>query len=93
MVKYHGIRLNKVFSAISDPTRRAILRRLQGGSCTISQLAEPFQMSLAAISKHLRALEDGGLIRREKLGRSWHCHLQPAALAEAKQWLGYFKLA
>lgn len=76
-------RLDRTFQALGDPTRRAILRRLRRGSATISRLAEPFPISLAAVSKHVAVLERAGLIHREVEGREHHCHLEPAPLAEA----------
>lgn len=91
MVKYHGARLTSTYAAIADPTRRAILRRLAGGEASISELAAPFEMTLPAISKHLRVLEDAGLLARRKEGRSWHCRLVAGPLQDAKQWLDFYE--
>ncbi len=91
MVKYHGIRLNHTFSVLADPTRRAILRRLASGEATISELAEPYQMSLPAISKHLRVMEDAGLLQRRKEGRSWRCRLVAEPLKEALEHLTFYQ--
>ena len=91
MVKYPE--LDTVFSALSDPTRRAILQRLAEGEASVTELAEPFadEMSLPAISKHLRVLETAGLIRREKQGRVHRLQLRPAPLKDAAQWLAYYR--
>ena len=78
-------RLDAVFGALADPTRRSILARLRSGSLTISALAEPYDVSLNAISKHVKTLEKAGLIRREHA-----CELDAARLAEAAQWLDYY---
>ena len=87
MVEYRNGKLNRTFAMLADPTRRAILARLRAGSATVTQLAEPFDMSLNAVSKHLRALEDGGLIRREIRGREHHCLLEARPLREATEWM------
>ena len=68
-----------------------MLRDLAAGERTVSQLAEPFSISLAAASKHIKALESAGLIRREVRGRTHLCHLEPGPLASAHQWLGFYK--
>ncbi len=79
-------RLDRTFAALSDGTRRAILGRLCHGTLTVSEIAEPFDISLAAVSKHLRVLERAGLIEREVRGREHRCSLAPAPLQEASQW-------
>jgi len=79
--------LSNTFSALSDPTRRAILARLAKGSATVNELAEPFPVSLPAISRHLKVLEGAGLIRREVEAQKRRCHLRPQALAEANDWI------
>src|SRR5215475_2597489 len=91
MVKYPE--LDTVFAALADPTRRAILQRLAEGEASVTELAEPFadDMSLPAISKHLRVLETTGLIRREKQGRVHRLKLRPAPLHDAAQWLAYYR--
>ncbi|MGH7352920.1 MAG: ArsR/SmtB family transcription factor [Candidatus Methylomirabilales bacterium] len=72
---------------LGDPTRRAILARLREGGSTVTALAEPFDMSLNAVSKHIRALEQAGLIRREIRGREHHCFLEPTPLQRAAAWM------
>lgn len=83
--------LDDVFSALSDPTRRAILERLALGELSISELAFPFRISLPAISKHLRVLEEAGLIVRRKQGRTYYCSLQAAPMREATDWLDRYR--
>lgn len=83
--------LDSVFQALSDPTRRSILRELAEGERTVGQLAEPFSMSLAAASKHIKALESAGLVRREVRGRTHWCHLDAAPLAGAHEWLRFYR--
>ncbi|MGE0847800.1 MAG: ArsR/SmtB family transcription factor [Flavobacteriaceae bacterium] len=83
--------LNAVFHALGDATRRHMLHALAGGERTVSELAEPFDMSLAAASKHVKALEKAGLIRREIRWRTHVCRLEPAALASAHEWLGFYE--
>lgn len=68
-----------------------MLRELAGGERTVSQLAEPFEMSLAAASKHIKALENAGLIRREVRGRTHLCRIEPGPLATAHEWLSYYE--
>jgi DNA-binding transcriptional ArsR family regulator len=84
-------RLDAVFHALGDATRRSMLRELTGGERTVSQLAEPFEMSLAAASKHIKALEGAGLIRREVRGRMHICRLEAGPLASAHDWLGFYE--
>jgi DNA-binding transcriptional ArsR family regulator len=91
MVELQTARLDAVFHALGDATRRRMLRDLAGGEMTVGQLAEPFAMSLAAASKHIQALEKAGLIRREVRGRTHHCRLAPGPLADAHQWLGFYE--
>jgi DNA-binding transcriptional ArsR family regulator len=79
--------LDNVFRALGDPTRRAMLRRLAAQERTVGELAEPFQMSLAAASKHIKTLENAGLLRRTVRGRTHFCQLNPQPLAEADDWL------
>jgi len=68
-----------------------MLRQLADGEQTVSQLAQPFDMSLAAASKHIKSLEKAGLIRREVRGRTHMCHLEPGPLASANEWLGFYQ--
>lgn len=93
MVNNREISLDNVFAALSDPTRRAILRRLSYGTASVTELAEPFasEMSLPAISKHLRVLETAGLIAREKEGRIHHLRLRSSALRDAAEWLSFYR--
>jgi DNA-binding transcriptional ArsR family regulator len=91
MVESNGQQLDTVFHALGDATRRRMLRELTRGERTVSDLAEPFAMSLAAASKHIKALENAGLIRREVRGRTHICRLEPAPLASAHEWLGFYE--
>jgi DNA-binding transcriptional ArsR family regulator len=91
MVELNAPQLDTVFHALGDATRRRMLQELSGGARTVSQLAEPFAISLAAASKHIKALEHAGLIRREVRGRTHLCHLDPGPLASAHEWLGIYE--
>jgi DNA-binding transcriptional ArsR family regulator len=91
MVELEAPELDTVFHALGDATRRRMLRELASGERTVSQLAEPFAMSLAAASKHIKSLENAGLIRREVRGRTHLCRLDPGPLASAHQWLSFYK--
>jgi DNA-binding transcriptional ArsR family regulator len=91
MVELQTPQLDAVFHALGDATRRKMLRDLAEGERTVSQLAEPFAMSLAAASKHIKALENAGLIRREVRGRTHLCRLAPGPLASAHEWLGFYE--
>lgn len=91
MVKYKDAMLDQVFHALSDSTRRAILDRLANGDVQVSELAEPFEMSLAAISKHLTVLEKAGLLHRHKDGRIRRCELNAAPLENASAWIKYYQ--
>ncbi|WP_284179805.1 metalloregulator ArsR/SmtB family transcription factor [Rhabdaerophilum sp. SD176] len=83
--------MDAVFHALGDATRRRMLADLANGERTVSQLAEPYAMSLAAASKHIKTLENAGLIRREVRGRTHLCRLDPGPLAQAHQWLGFYE--
>lgn len=87
MVKYDDESLNKVFHVLSDPTRREIIRRLAGGEMTVMKLAEPFDMSLPAVSKHLRVLEKAGLLSMRKEGTYRYYYLNPSQIENAYGWL------
>lgn len=88
MVYFQGDQLNLTFSALADPTRRALLTRLEGqDSVSVSDLAKPFAMSLPAVMKHLDVLSDAGLVTRTKSGRTVTCRLNAAPMQEANQWL------
>jgi len=91
MVELQTPALNAVFHALGDATRRRMLRDLAGGERTVGELAEPFAMSLAAASKHIKVLEGAGLIRREVRGRTHLCRLDPGPLASAHEWLGFYE--
>ena len=91
MVELATSQLDSVFHALGDATRRRMLHELASRERTVSQLAEPFAMSLAAASKHIKALENAGLIRREVRGRTHLCRLAPGPLASAHQWLAFYE--
>lgn len=79
--------LDHTLLALADPTRRAILRRLSGGEARVTELAQPFAMSLNAVSKHIRMLERAGLVRRRRVGREHFLSFQPEPLDEAAAWI------
>jgi DNA-binding transcriptional ArsR family regulator len=83
--------LNATFGALSDPTRRAILARLIERDFAVGELAQPFDMSLPAVSKHLRVLERAGLVRREKVSRIVRCRLQAEPMEAAARWLDQYQ--
>jgi DNA-binding transcriptional ArsR family regulator len=83
--------LNDTFAALADPTRRAILVRLAQGEATVGELALPFAMSLPAISRHLKVLEEAALISNERYGKHRRCRLKPEALAAAADWLDFHR--
>ncbi len=87
MAEYLSAELDGVFQALADPTRRAMLAQLTEGERSVGELAEPFQMSLAAASKHIKTLERAGLVRRDIRGRTHVCALDPTPLANADAWL------
>ncbi len=90
MVKYKANQLTATFQALADPTRRAILARLALGEASVGELAEPFRMSLPAVSKHLKVLEGAGFLAREKDGRVHRCRLEAAPIKQAADWIdGY----
>ncbi|MBL4885678.1 MAG: helix-turn-helix transcriptional regulator [Planctomycetaceae bacterium] len=79
--------LNSVFQALTDPTRRAIIKHLGRGSATISELAEPFDMALPSFMKHIRILEESGLVDSIKVGRVRTCKIKPKKLVTAETWI------
>ncbi|HEX8800710.1 MAG TPA: metalloregulator ArsR/SmtB family transcription factor [Terriglobales bacterium] len=83
--------LDRVFSALADPTRRAILRRLTHRPATINEIAKPFRVSLNAISKHVMTLERAGILRRQIKGREHYCWIEPGPLREANEWLEHYR--
>ena len=89
MVKYQ--QLDRTFAALADPTRRAIMARLTLGEASVSELAEPFAMSLPAVSKHLKVLEGAGLLARERAGRSHRCRVIAAPLRDAAEWIEQYR--
>lgn len=91
MVELNAPPLDTVFHALGDLTRRRMLRELSLGERTVGELAEPFDISLAAASKHIKALEKAGLIRREVRGRTHLCRLEAGPLASAHAWLSVYQ--
>lgn len=91
MVELQPARLDAVFHALGDGTRRRMLRSLADGQRTVGELAAPFDMSLAAASKHIKALEKAGLVRRTIQGRTHLCRLEPRALADAHDWIAFYR--
>lgn len=89
MVEYKSEMLDHVFAAVADPTRRAILATLSRKPATIGEIARPFPVSLNAISKHIKTLERAGLIRRQVVGRTHYCRLEPRPLLRATAWLDH----
>lgn len=87
MVEHLRSALDGVFHALADPTRRAMVHQLASGGRTISELAEPYTMSLAAASKHVKVLEGAGLVHREIVGRVHRCSLERQPLLQALSWL------
>lgn len=83
--------LSLTFAALADPTRREILARLAGGEATVNELAEPFDMSLQAVSKHLKVLERAGLITRGRDAQWRPCRLEPAPLMEVDRWVDRYR--
>ncbi|MCC3860766.1 ArsR/SmtB family transcription factor [Pseudemcibacter aquimaris] len=83
--------LSLIFGALADPTRRGILERLAKGRATVGELSEPYDMSMAAISKHLKVLEKAGLITRTKEAQWRHCQFEGASLKEASDWVEKYK--
>ena len=81
------IDVSRVFQALGDPTRREILERISKGPVSVSHLAEPLQVSLAAVVQHLQVLEESALVHTEKVGRVRTCRIEPAGLAAAEQWI------
>jgi DNA-binding transcriptional ArsR family regulator len=90
MVQY-GTILDRTFSALSDPTRRDILERLGRGPASITELAEPFGMSLTGLKKHVGILEEAGLVTTEKKGRVRECRLGPSRLEDAARWIDWYR--
>ena len=91
MVELQTPQLDAVFHALGDATRRRMLRNLADGERSVGELARPFDISLAAASKHVKALERAGLVRREVRGRTHVCRLAPGPLASAHEWLTFYE--
>lgn len=87
----HSPALDATFAAVADPSRRAILTALTGGEASIKDLAQPFDVSLQAVSKHIGVLVDAGLVTREKRGRVHWCRLTPTPMKAAEEWLGGYR--
>jgi DNA-binding transcriptional ArsR family regulator len=83
----NNVGLDRVFHALAEPTRRAIVERLSTGPSSVSELAKPFDMTLAAVVQHLQVLEQSGLVRSEKIGRTRTCRIEPTGLDAASRWL------
>jgi DNA-binding transcriptional ArsR family regulator len=83
--------LSVTFAALADPTRRAILARLASGDCSVSELAEPFEMSMPAVSKHLRVLENAGLIARGREAQWRPCRIEAAPLKDVAEWTEQYR--
>ena len=90
MVKYSAT-LDSTFGALADPTRRAILASLMLGQASITELAKPHRMSLPAVMKHVRVLEEAGLVSQKKIGRTRRCQLAAHPLKDAEQWLSQYR--
>ena len=91
MVEYRASPLNHTYAAIADPTRRAILTRLAQGDVRVTELAEPFAMSLNAVSKHVRVLERAGLVRRQVRGREHYLSLEAEPFRAASAWIDTYR--
>ena len=91
MMNATGTQLDATFSALADPTRRAIVARLARGEATVMELAQPFDMSQPAISKHIKVLENAGLISRGRDAQRRPCRLEPQLLADASGWLDHYR--
>jgi DNA-binding transcriptional ArsR family regulator len=89
MVQYQGI--DRTFAALADPTRRAVLERLGRGGASISELAEPFGISLTGMKKHVRVLEDAELVTSEKVGRTRWCRVGPRRLEDVQAWTQMYR--
>ena len=90
MVNINSNQLDLLFYALSDPTRRKILRMIKEGTQTVGDLADPFKISLAAISKHIKILEKANLLRRQKIGRIHECSFNPEALKTAEEFIQFY---
>jgi len=91
MVNNSTLSLDLTFAALADPTRRRILESLSRQQMRVKELAEPFAMSLPAVSKHLRVLENAGLLKRRRFGREHHIELESAPMQEAQRWIDQYR--
>ena len=91
MVKLSAPGLNHTFASLADPTRRAMVARLAEGDCSVSELAKPFDVSLPAISRHLRVLERAGMVVQDRQGRVRRCHLVAEPMKEAAKWIDQYR--
>lgn len=91
MVKQLSATLDLTFAALADPTRRRMVETLSRQQMRVTDLAEPFAMSLPAVSKHLRVLEHAGLLKRRRLGREHHLELDPAPIQRASDWIEHYR--
>jgi DNA-binding transcriptional ArsR family regulator len=91
MVKYKSGELDATFAALADPTRRRLLERLSQGQARVTDLAEPFAMSLPAVSKHLRVMEAADLVKRSRSGREFHFELKAEPMQDALRWIGQYQ--
>jgi DNA-binding transcriptional ArsR family regulator len=89
MVQYQ--QLDRTLAALADPTRRAVLERLSQSSASITELAEPFGISLTGMKKHIRVLEEAGLVRTEKVGRTRRCEIGPRRLDDLEAWMQTYR--
>ena len=91
MVNISAAKLDVIFSALSDSTRRAMLQRLTKGEMPVMELAEPFDISKPAVTKHLKVLENAGLLRRQIVGRNHRCRLVPQPLSDVAVWIAFYE--
>jgi DNA-binding transcriptional ArsR family regulator len=91
MVNISTAKLDVIFSALSDQTRRAMLQRLTKGEMSVMELAAPFAISKPAVTKHLKVLENAGLLQRQIIGRTHRCRLVPQPLSEAAKWITFYE--
>ncbi len=91
MVNYNDRQLSQLFSALSDPTRRAMLMRLADEEMSVADLAKPFNVTKSAITKHVKVLESSGLLSRTIVGRVHRCRLEPKPLAVVSEWVSFYE--
>ena len=91
MVNYKEQQLSQIFSALADPTRRAMLTRLGDGEMSIADLSQPFAITKSAVTKHIKVLENSGLLKRTIDGRAHYCRLQAEPLKQASEWMRFYE--